>query len=367
VEYVYLGGQLIASKSGAAYTFYVRDQLSVRQVLTDSTSGTTVTEQGHLPFGENWYPSGNTNKWTFTSYERDAVSGDDYAQARRYQYAYGRFSSPDPVAGNVANPQSWNRYGYTQNDPIDLSDPMGMMLCHCVQWNPGGGDSNLSFLTEGNISGADGSLDALNTAEGIASGTLSWLTIQTGWQTGSTQSTISWTDENGNVVPISSDQPHYSLYTDSTQTTYSWHLSSLLGSDGNTGILLASNGGPIAVPKPAQHHPKNCSAAVALGAGSVAFDVLGTIPGLGNMISAGAAGGRIATGIAYAGAAYGIGTGLGDESPVGAASAGAGLGLTFADAAMAGGTVIPVVGNVISGLTGLYDGYQLAKTIQQCW
>jgi hypothetical protein len=92
VEYVYLGGQLIASKSGAAYTFYVRDQLSVRQVLTDSTSGTTVTEQGHLPFGENWYPSGNTNKWTFTSYERDAVSGDDYAQARRYQYAYGRFS-----------------------------------------------------------------------------------------------------------------------------------------------------------------------------------------------------------------------------------------------------------------------------------
>jgi len=123
------------------------------------------------------------------------------------------------------------------------------------------------------------------------------------------------------------------------------------------------NNGTAATPT----RPTNCGAAIALGAGSVGFDVLGMIPGLGNMISAGAAGGRIANGIAYAGAGYGTATGLHDEAPYGAASAGAGLGLTFADAAIAGGKVIPVLGNALSFATGLYDGYQLGKTISKCW
>lgn len=48
-------------------------------------------------------------------------------------------------------------------------------------------------------------------------------------------------------------------------------------------------------------------------------------------------------------------------------SAAAGLGLTLADATLAGGKVIPVVGNVLSGLTALYDGYQLVKAYKRCW
>ncbi|MDR3736674.1 MAG: hypothetical protein P4L10_14220, partial [Acidobacteriaceae bacterium] len=67
-EYIYLGNQLIASKTSGAYTFYLRDHLSVRQVLADATPN-SPTEQGHLPFGESWYGSGNG--WIFTSYERD--------------------------------------------------------------------------------------------------------------------------------------------------------------------------------------------------------------------------------------------------------------------------------------------------------
>ncbi len=86
------------------------------------------------------------------------------------------------------------------------------------------------------------------------------------------------------------------------------------------------------------------------------------------MVSAGAAGARIVNGVvAYGGAAYGVGTGLNDESPVGAGSAGLGLGLTLADAALEGGKVIPIAGNVLSVLTGGYDAYQLAKTVQRCW
>jgi hypothetical protein len=103
--------------------------------------------------------------------------------------------------------------------------------------------------------------------------------------------------------------------------------------------------------------------------GSISFtlDVLGAIPGLGNMVSATAAGAKAANGIvAYGGGTYGVATGLTDEAPYGAVSAGVGLGLTLGDAALEGGKVIPGLGNALSVVTGAYDGYQLGKTIYRC-
>ncbi len=41
------------------------------------------------------------------------------------------------------------------------------------------------------------------------------------------------------------------------------------------------------------------------------------------------------------------------------------MGLTLADAALEGSKVIPVLGNALSVVTGVYDTYQLAKTIQK--
>ncbi len=38
----------------------------------------------------------------------------------------GRFSSPDPLAGSVADPQTLNRYAYTLNDPVNFADPLGL-------------------------------------------------------------------------------------------------------------------------------------------------------------------------------------------------------------------------------------------------
>jgi hypothetical protein len=124
---------------------------------------------------------------------------------------------------------------------------------------------------------------------------------------------------------------------------------------------------PPKTPNNGEPKKTRCGLAVTEGVISVSLDVLGAIPGLGNLVSAGAAGARVVNGIvAYGGAAYGIGTGLPDESPVGAVSAGAGLGLTLADAALEGGKVIPVLGNALSLGTGVYDSIQLVKTIQRC-
>ncbi|HET7208503.1 MAG TPA: hypothetical protein VFI95_18145, partial [Terriglobales bacterium] len=101
---------------------------------------------------------------------------------------------------------------------------------------------------------------------------------------------------------------------------------------------------------------------------SFTLDVVGAIPGFGNLVHAGAATGRIIDGlVAYGGGAYGVATGLKDESPVGAASTGLGLGLTLAGTALGeGAKAIPIAGNALSVLTGAYDAYQGYKTYQQC-
>jgi len=63
----------------------------------------------------------------FTGKERDAESGLDYFGARYYGSNMGRWMSPDPVilSPEPDNPQSWNKYSYTFNRPLSLTDPDG--------------------------------------------------------------------------------------------------------------------------------------------------------------------------------------------------------------------------------------------------
>jgi RHS repeat-associated protein len=127
-EYLY-GNNLLAivtgSTSGAGGTivYQQHDMLSTR--LYTDVNGNDVGEQGTYPFGESWYNNNTTSNWVFTSYERDQESGNDYALARSYANGQGRFLAPDPLEGVVGDPQSWNRYAYVENDPINLSDPSG--------------------------------------------------------------------------------------------------------------------------------------------------------------------------------------------------------------------------------------------------
>jgi RHS repeat-associated protein len=73
--------------------------------------------------------------YKFTGYERDAETGLDYAFARYYNARLGRFMSGDPLASDVGDPQSLNRYAYARNNPINFIDPTGL------QCDPAGHDS----------------------------------------------------------------------------------------------------------------------------------------------------------------------------------------------------------------------------------
>jgi RHS repeat-associated protein len=72
-----------------------------------------------------------------TGKERDAETGLDFFEARYFSGAQGRFTSPDPFniitrAENqdqfetyLSQPQNWNAYVYTWNNPLRYTDPTG--------------------------------------------------------------------------------------------------------------------------------------------------------------------------------------------------------------------------------------------------
>jgi RHS repeat-associated protein len=63
----------------------------------------------------------------FTGYPRDEESGLDFAEARYYNMNHGRFTAVDPLlaSGKSADPQTFNRYAYSINRPLVLTDPTG--------------------------------------------------------------------------------------------------------------------------------------------------------------------------------------------------------------------------------------------------
>ena len=125
-NYVYSGSRMVARMGSGVINWFVSDRLSNRLVL--DASGNVVGRQAHLPFGEDFGESGTQEKHHFTSYERDGESGTDNAMHRQYLAYTGRFNRPDPAGASARmnEPQTWNRYGYVSNMPIDEIDPLGL-------------------------------------------------------------------------------------------------------------------------------------------------------------------------------------------------------------------------------------------------
>ena len=67
--------------------------------------------------------------YRYTTYERDG-DGVDQALMRSYHGWWARFNEPDPWEGSydLTDPQSFNRYSYCENDPVNYVDPAGLMM-----------------------------------------------------------------------------------------------------------------------------------------------------------------------------------------------------------------------------------------------
>jgi RHS repeat-associated protein len=123
-EYIYAGSRMVAREQAGVIRYFHQDRLSTR-LITDA-SGNVVGTMDHLPFGEDAGVVGESEKHRFTSYERDAESGTDYAINRQYAINTGRFMQPDPISGPIYNPQNLNLYTSSLNDPINSLDPEGL-------------------------------------------------------------------------------------------------------------------------------------------------------------------------------------------------------------------------------------------------
>jgi RHS repeat-associated protein len=126
--YVYQGGSLLAVQQGNAVYWMHEDPVTKSKRVTD-INGTVVSTVELDPWGADTNRSNNAafQPHKYTTYERDG-NGSDEAMFRRYNRWHSRFDQPDPYDGSyeLGDPQSFNRYAYVNNDPVNFTDPTGL-------------------------------------------------------------------------------------------------------------------------------------------------------------------------------------------------------------------------------------------------
>ncbi|MFN0110981.1 MAG: RHS repeat domain-containing protein, partial [Blastocatellia bacterium] len=139
--YVYNGNKVVAMQATDGQFYWLHtNHLGNSRAMTNSNGNLTYKGQFD-PYGAaltEWSSSGNINlnSKKFTGYERDN-SGLDYANARMYNSGRGRFMTPDPIGlkgANLEKPETFNRYSYGENDPINAIDPTGNDSISAIAW-----------------------------------------------------------------------------------------------------------------------------------------------------------------------------------------------------------------------------------------
>jgi RHS repeat-associated protein len=112
-----------------AVTYFHSDHLGSSTILS-SGAGWPVHQCSYAPFGQAMNCS-NTSMadYEFAAMERDTESSTDHTRFRQYSFSMGRWLTPDPIFGEIRNPQSFNRYAYVLNNPLRFVDPLGLEWC----------------------------------------------------------------------------------------------------------------------------------------------------------------------------------------------------------------------------------------------
>jgi RHS repeat-associated protein len=128
--------------AGGGLRYLLMDHQSSIRVVMDS-AGNILARHDYQPFGEEvWAATGQRTtaqgfgvtdrvRYRYGGIERDDATGLDHTWWRKYDGLQGRWTTPDPYKGsmNGGDPQSFNRYTYVDNDPINRVDPTGLLTC----------------------------------------------------------------------------------------------------------------------------------------------------------------------------------------------------------------------------------------------
>src|ERR1700735_4287945 len=120
------GLQAVYTSSGLAY-YRHSDWVGSSRFASTSTR-TMYFDRAYAPFGEAYAETGTTDL-SFTGMNQDTVANLYDFPAREYNTIHGRWPSPDPAGISSVrrrSPQTWNRYAYVRNGPLNQIDPLGM-------------------------------------------------------------------------------------------------------------------------------------------------------------------------------------------------------------------------------------------------
>jgi len=166
VSYVYgpagLPLEQISGSKNVTYYFHA-DQVGSTRALSDA-SGNLVATYAYDPYGRLTASTGTvTNPFQFAGGYTDSESGFQYLQARYYDPNTGQFLTRDPATATSRSP-----YGYVHGDPLNASDPTGLLdlpFGLCLRNPFGGQNGNGGCQTALSTVGAASGLEqAFNTA-----------------------------------------------------------------------------------------------------------------------------------------------------------------------------------------------------------
>jgi RHS repeat-associated protein len=128
VAVVYVHGRdLIAQVRGGAVSYVLVDGLGSTRALADQ-AGAVTDRYWFDAYGRTIGQFGVTGVDHLFAGERfDPNTGFYYLRARHYDPAAGRFASTDPFGGILQDPVTLHRYLYGNADPVNHTDPSGMM------------------------------------------------------------------------------------------------------------------------------------------------------------------------------------------------------------------------------------------------
>jgi RHS repeat-associated protein len=120
----YIGGVALRDAAGLKWT--ISNHQATHSAQIDATT-LAVTQRRMMPYGET---RGTPPTWLgskgYVGGTKDTPTGLTHLGAREYDPSTGRFISVDPVM-DLADPQQWNPYTYSNNSPVTSSDPSGLL------------------------------------------------------------------------------------------------------------------------------------------------------------------------------------------------------------------------------------------------
>ncbi|MFD0400328.1 RHS repeat-associated core domain-containing protein [Kitasatospora sp. NPDC127121] len=131
--YALPGGVTLVRQGPTKLTYQLADHHGTGTLSIDSAT-TDENRRWTDPFGV-LRGSGAANSWSgdkgFVGGLKDDATGFTNLGARQYQPSTGRFLNADPLL-LPDDPQQWNAYAYSNNDPVNKTDPTGMALEECA-------------------------------------------------------------------------------------------------------------------------------------------------------------------------------------------------------------------------------------------